>query len=210
MSRLERNWQYAEQYPNETEAQVRARRLSLELGIEPVSRGAAAWLSGLVALSAAKAICEVGTGVGVSGLALLRHAPEATLTSIETEPEHLRESRKMFAEAGIAASKLRLIEGDARHVMPRLNVGAYDLVLLDAAPTELLDYFEHALSIVRPGGSIVVPNAFVRGRVPDPAARDEATRLSRDLLATVNDSPAIVPVLSPVGDGVLTLTRLAD
>lgn len=210
MSRIERNWQYAEQYPSESDAQVTARRLSLELGVEPVSRATSAWLSGLVAMSNAAAICEIGTGVGVSGLSLLRHAPESTLTSIEVEPEHLRQARKMFAEAGIAASRLRLVEGDARHVLPRLNVGAYDVVLIDAEPTELLDYFEHALSIVRPGGTIVVPNAFVRGRVPDPAARDEATRLARDLLVTVNDSPVIVPVLAPVGDGVLTLTRLAE
>ncbi|MBK0420944.1 class I SAM-dependent methyltransferase [Leucobacter sp. CSA2] len=208
MSKLERNWQYAEQYPTETAAISRARRLSLELGIEPVSRSVGAMLSGLTVLSRAEAICEIGTGVGVSGLSLLRHAPEATLTSIEIEPEHLREAKTVFAEAGIPAAKLRLIEGDAMHVMPRLNLAAYDLVLLDADPTRLLDHLEHALAIVRPGGSIVVPGAFSHGRVPDPAARDEATRSMRDLLAVVADSPAIAPILSPAGDGVLTLVRL--
>ncbi|MBK0419261.1 class I SAM-dependent methyltransferase [Leucobacter sp. CSA1] len=208
MSRLERNWQYAEQYPSETEAQTRARRLSLELGVEPVSRAVAAQLSGLAVVGRARAICEVGTGVGVSGLALLRYVREATLTSIEVEPEHLREARSVFAGAGIPASQLRLIEGNAQHVLPRLNLGAYDLVLLDAEPEHLLEYVEYALTIVRPGGSIVVPNAFARGRVSDPAARDAATQSLRDLLATVSDSPAIAPVLSPAGDGLLTLTRL--
>ena len=210
MSKLERNWQYAEQYPGETDAQVRARRLSLELGIEPVSRSISAQLSGLTALSRARAICEVGTGVGVSGLSLLRHVDEATLTSIEIEPEHLREARTMFSEAGIAPARLRLIEGDALHVLPRLNLASYDLVLLDANPTQLLDYLEHALGIVRPGGCVVVPGAFSHGRVPDPAARDEATQAMRDLLALVAESPAIASVLSPAGDGVLTLVRLDD
>ncbi|QIM16858.1 methyltransferase domain-containing protein [Leucobacter insecticola] len=209
MSKLERNWQYAEQYPGETEAQMRARRLSLELGIEPVSRSTAAHLSGVAALSRARAICEIGTGVGVSGLSLLRYDNEATLTSIEIEPEHLREARTVFADAGIQSSRLRLIEGDALHVMPRLNLAAYDLVVLDANPTELLDYFEHALTIVRPGGCVVVPGAFSHGRVPDPAARDEATQALRDLLALVADSPAIASMLSPAGDGVLTLVRQA-
>lgn len=210
MSKLERNWQYAEQYPGETEALVRARRLALELGIEPVSRSTAAHLSGIVAQSGAQAICEIGTGVGVSGLSLLRYAPEATLTSIEIEPEHLREARTVFAGAGIASSRLRLIEGDARHVMPRLNTSAYDVVLLDADPNDLLEHFEHALGIVRPGGSIIVPGAFVHGRVPDPAARDTAAQNMRDLLALVSDSPAIAPILSPAGDGILTLVRLPD
>lgn len=208
MSRLERNWQYAEQYPTETDAMVRARRLSLELGIEPVSRAVAAQLAGLVAASAAKNICEIGTGVGVSGLALLRYAPETTLTSIESEPEHLRQARAVFADAGVTGARLRLIEGDAAQVLPRLNHGSYDIAVIDADPAHLLDFVEQALLIVRRGGTIVVPNAFAHGRVTDPAARDAVTHGFRDLLATVAESPAIAPVLSPAGDGLLMLTRL--
>lgn len=210
MSRLERNWQYAEQYPNETDAQVRARRLSLELGIEPVSRAVAAHLSSLVAATDATSICELGTGVGVSGLALLRFAPEAVLTTIDTEPEHLNQARTVFADAGIANAHLRLVEGDALQVMSRLNLGAYDLVLIDADSRRLLEYVELALQVVRPGGTIAIPNAFVRGNVTEPASRDEATQNMRDLLATVADSPAIAPLLSPAGDGLLLLTRLKD
>ncbi|MGO3147193.1 MAG: O-methyltransferase [Leucobacter sp.] len=208
MSKLERNWQYTEQYPNDTDVLVHARRVSLELGIEPVSRGVSSQLSALAVLTNARAICEIGTGVGVSGLSLLRHRPEAILTSIEIEPEFLREARSMFTEAGIPASRARLVEGDARHVMPRLNLAAYDLVLLDADQAQLLEYFEHALSIVRPGGAIVVPSALSHGRVPDPASRDEATQAMRDLLAVVAESSAIAAALSPSGDGLLTVVRL--
>ena len=139
---------------------------------------------------------------------LLRHRPDAILTSIELEPEHLREARTVFSEAGVPASRARLVEGDARHIMPRLNLAAYDIVLLDADQSQLLEYFEHALAIVRQGGAIVIPSALARGRVPDPAARDEATQAMRDLLAVVADSRAIAPVLSPTGDGLLTVVRL--
>lgn len=208
MSKLERNWQYTEQYPSETEALMRARRVSLELGIEPVSRAISAELAALAVLTNAHAICEIGTGVGVSGLSLLRHRPEAILTSIEIEPEYLREARTLFTEAGIPASRARLVEGDARHIMPRLNLAAYDLVLLDAEQAQLLEYFEHALGIVRPGGAIVVPSALSHGRVPDPASRDAATQAMRDLLSVVAESDAVAAALSPVGDGLLTVVRL--
>lgn len=208
MSRIESNWQYAEQYPTETDAQVRARRLSLELGVEPVSRAVSAALSTLVAATRAQAILEVGTGVGVSGLALLRYAPTAHLTSIESESEHLRHARTVFADAGVATARLRLIEGDAGKVLPRLNLAAYDLVVLDGDQLRLLEDIEHALQIVRPGGSILVVSAFVRSRVPDPAARDAATQNMRDLLSTVAESQAIAAALSPAGDGLLMLTRL--
>lgn len=210
MSKLERNWQYAEQYPSETDALVNARRLSLELGVEPVSRSVSAQLSTIAALVGANSMCEIGTGVGVSGLSLLRYALDATLTSIEIEPEHLTEARKVFHAAGVPNSRLRLIEGDARHVLPRLNTDAYDLVVIDADPIQLLEYFEHALTIVRTGGCIIVPNAFRHGRVPDPAARDDATQGMRDLLTLAVESDAVAPALNSSGDGVLTLVRLAD
>lgn len=209
MSKLERNWQYTEQFPVETETQVHARRLSLELGIEPVSRAVAAHLTSLAVLTGAQNICEIGTGVGVSGLALLRHAPEATLTTLDLEAEHLRQAKVVFAEAGIPAARARLITGDAAQVLPRMNTGSYDLVLIDANPEGLLEYLEQALTIVRLGGTIVIPNALWRGRVPDPAARDGLTADFRAMLSAVGDSPAILPVLSPVGDGLLTLTRIA-
>lgn len=208
MSRLERDWQYAEQYPVETAAQSRARRLSGELGVAAISRAIAAQLTSLVAMSGARALCEIGTGVGVSGLALLRHAPEATLTSIESEPEHLRHARATFTDAGVPAARLRLIEGDASQVLPRMNLASYDLVLIDADQDRLLDYVEHALLIVRSGGTIVIPHALRAGRVSDPAARDEPTRVMRDLLATVAESPAISAALAPTGDGLLTVTKL--
>ena len=208
MSRIESNWQYAEQFPVEPEALSRARRLSLELGIEPVSRAVAAHLTSIALLTNAQAICELGTGVGVSGLSLLRHNPRAHLTSIDIEDEYHRHARQVFAADGIAGARLRLITGDAHQILPRLNHDAYDLMVIDADPEGLLEYIEYALQVVRPGGTVLVPNALWRGKVADPAARDDVTVSFRDLLQTVADSPAIAPALSPVGDGLLTLTRL--
>jgi predicted O-methyltransferase YrrM len=210
VSKIERNWQYAEQFPVETEFIARARRTSLELGIEPVSASVAAHLTSIVTLTGAKSICELGTGAGVSGLSLLRHNERAHLTSIDVEEEYHRNARQLFAHAGIASARLRLIVGDAHQVLPRLNTDSYDLLVIDADPEGLIEYVEHGLQVVRPGGTIVVPNALWRGRVADPAARDEVTTTFRDLLQTVADSPAIVPNLSPAGDGVLTLTRLTE
>lgn len=208
MAQIERNWQYVEQFPAETPTEERARKLAVELGAEPVSRSIAAQLSSLAVISGATAICEIGTGVGVSGLALLRHGAESTLTSIDIEAEHQRQAKALFAEAGIAPARLRLITGDAHQVLPRMNTASYDLVLIDADEPSLLDYLELALTIVRPGGTIAVPHALWRGRVADPAARDRVTSDFRMLLGEVQASPAIVASLTPGGDGLLVLTRL--
>lgn len=207
MSKRDNNWQYVEQYPVEPEFLTDARRTSLELGVEPVGRGTAAFLSSLALSSRAENILELGTGVGVSGLSLLRNVTKTTLTTIDIEPEFQAQAKRFYLAAGIQAPRFRLISGDATQIMPRFNRSAYDLILLDADPESLLDYVEEALLIVRPGGTIVIPHALRGGLVADPTARDQLTVDMRDLLSAVSDSPAIVPALMPLGDGVLTLTR---
>lgn len=210
MSKYESGWQFTEQYPVESDIQVKARRLSLEVGVEPVSRSIAAHLAAFPVMVGAQAILEVGTGVGVSGLALCRYVPEAHLTSLDTEDELLTSARKLFQEQGIRAAQFRLIHGDARKVLPRFNHNSYDLVHLDGAPQQLLEYLELSIPLVRPGGVIIIPHALGSGRVADPAARDEVTTAMRDLLKSVASSQEFLPSLSPVGDGLLTLIRMND
>lgn len=208
MSKYESGWQYTEQYPNETDTQVKARRLSLELGVEPVGRAIASQLSSLAVMSQATSLLEIGTGVGVSGLALMRYLPGAHLTTLDIEGEYHRHAKQLFQEAGVAPAQFRLVAGDAHHVLPRFNVDSYDLVLIDGPKVALLDFLEHSLPLVKVGGTIIIPHALLAGRVADPAARDETTTIIRDLLASIQESATFVPALSPVGDGLLTLTRL--
>ena len=210
MSKYESGWQYSEQYPNETDTQVKARRLALELGVEPLSRSIAAQVSALAVISRARSLLEVGTGVGVSGLALMRYAAGAHLTSLDIEPEFHRHTKQLFSEAGIATAQYRLVAGDARQVLPRFNFESYDLVLLDGHRADVVDFLELSLPLVRAGGTIVIPHVLAGGRVADPAARDAVTTMLRDVLASVEESSEIVAALSPVGDGLLTLTRLGS
>jgi predicted O-methyltransferase YrrM len=146
----------------------------------------------------------------VSGLWLLRGAPNAVLTSIDVEFEHQQVARTAFADAQVPANRIRLITGTAAEVLPRMNDGAYDLVFVDADPASLLDYVEHGLRIARRGGIVLVAHALWRGRVADPAARDETVADFRALLATIGESDAVAAALSPVGDGLLQLVKLSD
>lgn len=208
MSQIERNWQFVEQYHAETDASQRARKLSLELGVEPVSSALAAQLALLTQLSRARQICEIGTGVGVSGLAMLSLNDEADLTTIDIESEHLRAAKENFATAGIASARVRTIAGDALAVLPRMNLNSYDVVLVDADPVSMLEYVEYGLKIVRPGGLILIPHALWHGKVAEPAVRDDITADFRTLLHEIATSPAVSSTLSPVGDGLLAITKL--
>lgn len=206
MSEQDSNWKYADQIVNETEPIARARRHALEMGIEPISPAVGAQSALIAAATNAQNIVEIGTGTGVSGLWLLSASPRAVLTSIEAETELQSVARQSFTDAGIAPNRVRLITGRALDVLPRMNENSYDIVFVDGDPAQVIENVEHGLRLVRPGGTVLVPRALWRGRVSDPAQRDEVTTSFRTLVQEIAASDAVVAALSPVGDGLLQLT----
>jgi predicted O-methyltransferase YrrM len=186
------------------------RQHSLELGVEPVSPSIGAHLAMLAAATSPEGIIEIGTGIGVSGLWLLTGAADATLTTIDAELDYQQLARKAFLDAGIPQNRLRLIGGRASDVLPRMNEASYDMVFIDADPGSLIEYVEHGIRLVRKGGTIVVAHALWRGRVADPAQRDETVAGFRLLLSEIARSEAVLAALSPVGDGLLQLTKVSD
>lgn len=210
MSEHDLNWKFSDDFVVETEAIARARQQSLELGIDAIAPSVGAQSAVLAAATGARNILEVGTGVGVSGMWLLTGAPGATLTSIDTEVDHQQHARTNFAEAGIAANRVRLINGRAANVLPRMNENSYDIVFVDADPQSVIEYVEHGLRLARPGGTVLVTHALWRGRVADPAAREELATGFRTLLTEISASGAVISALSPAGDGLLQITKLSD
>ena len=208
MSEQDSNWKYADYIVTESEAIAKARAQSLELGIEPLSPAMGAQVAVLAAATGAGNIVEIGTGAGVSGLWLLQSSSRSVLTSIDSEVEHLGYARQAFADARIASNRVRLITGKALDVLPRMNENSYDLVYVDGDPAQVIENVEHGLRLARAGGTVLVPHALWRGRVADPAQRDDVTSAFRTLVQEIASSSAVVSALSPVGDGLLQITKL--
>lgn len=208
MSDKDSNWRFAEEFGGERDDIATLRRHSLELGVEPITPATGAQLAVVTAASSASNIIEIGTGVGVSGLWLLSGAPTATLTSIDIETDYQQTARKAFLDAGLPANHIRLITGRAREVLPRMNEQSYDVVFVDADPQSVIEYVEHGLRLVRQGGTVLVAHALWRGRVADPAQRDDTVTGFRTLLKEIGESDAVLSALSPVGDGLLHITKL--
>jgi predicted O-methyltransferase YrrM len=154
-------------------------------------------------------VVEIGTGTGVSGLWLLRGMrPDGVLTTVDTEAEHQRLAKEGFTEDGIASQRFRLIPGAALEVIPRLTDGHYDLVFCDGDKREYTDYLTEALRLLRPGGVVAFDNALWHDKVADPSQRDEETVAIRELGKAVTDNESLVPVLLPVGDGLLVAKKV--
>lgn len=208
MSEHDANARYIRETTVEPDVISRARTHAVEIGATPVSTAVGTQLAVLAAATDARTMVEIGTGAGVSGLWLLRGAPQAVLTTIDNEPEHLAVARRSFADAKVPTTRVRLITGRAADVLPRMNESAYDIVLVDADPENVIEYVEHGLRLVRTGGLVLVPRVLAGGRVADPVQRDAVTAAYRSLIQETQDSPAVLATLSSSGDGLLQLVTL--
>ncbi|MCU1591836.1 MAG: O-methyltransferase family 3 [Frankiales bacterium] len=188
----------------EDEALTAARARAAEVGVAAIDASTGAVLRLLAASVGAKAAVELGTGAGVSTLWLLRGlAPDGVLTSVDADGEHQRLAKASLTEAGVASGRVRLIQGRALEVLPRLSESAYDLVFCDAARSENADYLAAALTLLRPGGLVVFAGALAGGKVAEPTARDAETVSMRELAKLVRDEERLTAAMIPVGAGLL-------
>ena len=191
------SWVFAEEFVEENDILAQARETATDLGAEPVSTGVGATLRLLAATCGAKAVLEIGTGAGVSGLWLLQGmSADGVLTTIDHEVEFHKYARRAFTAAGIPSQRTRPIAGRG-----------YDMMVIDAPADEIPDYLDHALRVLRPGGLIVIVHALWHDQVADPAQRDEQTVMMRELAKVLASSEQFVPAMLPVGDGLLAAVK---
>ncbi|MGL5405825.1 MAG: O-methyltransferase [Propionibacteriaceae bacterium] len=202
------SWRFAETFVPAAEAAEQARMAARELDITPISQGAASLLSVLAASLNARAIVEVGTGTGVSALALFNGmASDGVLTSLDTEPQQHTAARQAIKTAGIASQRARLISGRALDILPNLRDGAYDMVFLDGDKLEAVEYVEQAARLLRSGGLLVLNDALWHGHVADDNNDDDETVIIREALESVRANDDFCSALIPVGDGLLLAVK---
>lgn len=200
---------YVDDFLPEDEALIGARRNAAEVGgAAPVSPLTGAAIRFVAAAVGARAVVEIGTGCGTSGIWMLRGMrPGAVLTSVDVEPEHQRLARAAYQAAGFPASRYRLIGGLALDVLPRLADGAYDIVFCDADRQEYGDYLVAAMRLLRPGGLIIFNGALPGGSPMERMPAEAEVRAAAELREQVRSDERLVPLLLPVGNGLLAAAK---
>ncbi|WP_051461368.1 O-methyltransferase [Tomitella biformata] len=185
-----------------------ARERAGDLGVDAVAPSVGTALSMFARMLDARTIVEIGTGAGVSGLWLLRGMrSDGVLTTIDTEPEYQRAAKQAFVAAGIAPSRTRLINGRALEVLPRLADASYDLVFIDTAGVDHLSFLTEGVRLLRPGGVIVLNGVLANGAPPEAGRRDLAAVSARDALRAIAEDPTLIPVLLPLGGGLVCAAK---
>lgn len=176
----------------------------------PVDAATGTALRFLAASIGARSVVEIGTGCGTSGIWLLRGmAPDGILTTVDPNAAYQDYARSVLSRAGFGPGRARLIRGTAREVLPRLTDGGYDLVFVDADAGSYPLYLDEALRLLRRGGMAVFNGAMVASDEPDGPLRapDPRETAVREVIGRVREEEQFVPMLLPVGTGLLAAIR---
>lgn len=186
-----------------------ARNRGDELGSDEPSPGSGAFMQMLARALSARNVVELGTGTGVGTLWLAEGMGEGgTLTSIDSEAEHVHLAREACAEMGISAQRVRLIHGAPYDILGKLTDSGYDMVVVREYSDEGHELIEQAHRILRSGGVCLLVHALHGGKVADLAQRDEVTVLRREILRNLRaDRERWICSLVGLGDGLFLAVK---
>lgn len=202
------SWAFAEDYVDPSAVVAQARDDAILGGLQPITTGVAATLKVLTRAIGAKAVVEVGTVMGGSGLCFLEGmGPDGILTSIDAEADNQIPARQSFNRAGVPSSRFRLIAGSPIEIMPKLRDGAYDIVFINGDKLEYVEYVAGALRLLRHGGLLIVNDALWHNKVADADDETDESIIIREALDAVTTSESYTQALVPVGNGLLLAVK---
>src|ERR1700681_5119761 len=108
-------------------------------------------LAALAAVANARRILELGTALGYTALSFASGAPDATVDTVERDPEHVQLARDNIAAAGMD-HRITVHEGDFAAVLPTLDPG-YDIDFFDGV-TQVASLRKPLRGLLRPGGTL--------------------------------------------------------
>jgi predicted O-methyltransferase YrrM len=190
----------------EDELLVELKRAARAQGIPPIwiAPEQAALMQILLRLVRASEVIEVGTLAGYSAIAMARALPPGgRVRTIEVEPRHAAFARSWVERSQVArtAGRVEVHEGAGAAVLPSFESRSADAAFLDADKHSYPLYLDHSLRIVRPGGLIMVDNAFAFGQLFDERPSDREVGAVRSFNEHMARHGGLESVIVPMGDG---------
>lgn len=152
-------------------------------------------------------ILEIGAAVGYSSLLMSEFLDEnGHITTIERFPYMFNIAKNNIEKSGLE-SKITLLEGDAAEILPTLTEETYDLIFMDCAKGQYINFLPECIRLLKPNALLVTDNVLHKGTVArsryliDRRQRTTHSRL-REFLWTITHSKHLKSSVLPVGDGI--------
>ena len=132
---------------------------------------------------------------------------DGRLVTMEVSAKHAA-----FAEAWIGrsdvAGRVEVRQGRGADLLPQLEERSVDAVFLDADKESYAAYLEEARRILRPGGLLLVDNAFAFGHLLEDDCEDPSVLALREFNDSLASDEGFDGVMVPLGDGLWVARRL--
>lgn len=186
---------------------LRAETATMPLSIMQIAPEQGQFMALLAQLMNARRCIEIGTFTGYSALAVARALPaDGRIIACDVNETTTAVARRYWQEAGVA-DKIDLRLAPAVDTLDALiaagEAESFDFVFIDADKTNYDSYYERALTLLRPGGLIVVDNVLWGGAVTDDSQDDDDTKAIRALNDKVAEDQRVSCCMLPVGDGLM-------
>jgi predicted O-methyltransferase YrrM len=112
-------------------------------------------LAALAAATGARRILELGTALGYTALSFASGARDATVDTVERDPEHVVLARDNIAGAGMD-HRITVHEGEFSAILPTLDPG-YDVAFFDGG-TPVPALHKTLRGLLRTGGTLITAN----------------------------------------------------
>lgn len=159
----------------------------------------------LLKMKRPKDILEVGTAIGYSALVMCdAQLGDCRITTIERRDDMIELAEEFILKSPYK-SNINIIKGDAEYILSEIE-GMYDLIFIDAAKGQYLEFFNRCMDLLRPGGFIVSDNVLFKGMVAtdELVVRRKKTIVKRlrQFLKYINELDGYTSSVIPIGDGV--------
>ncbi len=185
-------------------------KYSLETAVPIIRKEMQTLIKFLLAEKAPCKILEVGTAVGFSTILMAENSKDSKITTIEKYEKRIPLAKENFKKSGYG-DRITLLEGDAADILKELSAG-YDLIFMDAAKAQYINFFPDVLRLLNPGGILLSDNVMQEGDILE--SRYAVERRNRTIYARMRDylyelthNDELTTVILPVGDGLTVSVR---
>ena len=151
-------------------------------------------------------ILEIGTAVGYSSILMSDYLKEGgKITTLERFEYMLDKARENISKAQLE-DKIEIIEGDAAETLLTLPDEYYDVVFMDCAKGQYINFLPECIRVLKPGGLLITDNVLHKGSVAksryliERRQRTTHSRL-REFLWEIMHSDQLISSVMPIGDG---------
>ena len=175
-----------------------------EHNVPILSWQSAEFIEQLVLMNNPKRVLEIGTAIAYTTIRIARNLKKkSVIHTIELSEENIETAKEYIEQSGVG-DKIKLIEGDALSVMPRLKK-KYDLIFLDSEKEDYKRLFDYSMVLLKRGGVIDIDNLLWQGYAASskvPAKYKSSTKHIREFNKIFIEQPNLRATILPVGDGI--------